>query len=456
MLGAALPWVVVSCSASSSRPAPLSVFGDRDSGAEPDVTTAPSPEPEAGLEASVRDAGSDVVDAEAQDDAAATWLDTGLPVPETQPSALAMAVAAGLDTSCALTTEGQVRCWGSNSDQTFATLGYPPQSLGDEPYPIAVPGLEQGVSLLASSPDFSCGAFGTAGVSCWGSFWVSDGLGGFTYKDVTATPIMGWGSVTSLTVGDAHACGLTVDGGAECFGGNTHGEVGDQTQYVRVSAVPVTVVTGGIRKIVAGGNSTCVITTDGGLGCFGRNDEGELGDGTRTGRLLPVTPIGMDADVADVSTNEETTCAVKTDGSVYCWGINTWGTLGLQADASAWTDPADRDDSGSEDLTIPTQVVGVSNAVAVRVGPDFACAILQDHTLMAWGNISNSMSSYVISAPTPLTGIADVKDVALGQDHFCVLLTSGGVQCEGNNDFGQLGDGLTASTSAPVDVSSLP
>ena len=75
---------------------------------------------------------------------------------------------------------------------------------------------------------------------------------------------------------------------------------------------------------------------------------------------------------------------------------------------------------------------------------------------MAWGNISNSMSSYVISTPTPLTGVADVKDVPLGRDHFCVLLTSGGVQCEGNNDLGQLGDGLTAPTSVPVDVESLP
>jgi len=206
----------------------------------------------------------------------------------------------------------------------------------------------------------------------------------------------------------------------------------------------VTTVSADISQIVAGGNSTCVVTSAGALSCFGRNDHGQLGDGTTTNRSVAVTPVGMDANVAGVSPDSLATCAVKTDGSVYCWGNSAWGVLGYFSDG------------GDEDVTTPRRVDGVTGAVAVRVRGRHACAVLQTGELVLWGDFSIDPTAYLLRPPGPLTGFANVKDVALGDHHLCALLADGSVQCEGDNTFGQLGDRTMNPSSAPVDVTSLP
>ncbi len=197
-------------------------------------------------------------------------------------------------------------------------------------------------------------------------------------------------------------------------------------------------------KVVAGGNATCALDGDGGLHGLGRNDEGQLGDGTAINRPAPVTPIGMDSDVVDVSLNGVNTCAVKGDGSVYCWGSSLYGVLGYLPDG------------GAEYVFVPVLVSGFGPAAKVRVGEGCAVAILQDGELAIWGNISNSDTETLLSTPFTAASIANVKDVAIGLNHYCALLGDGSVQCSGYNDDGELGNGSYVSAMAPVPVLSLP
>jgi alpha-tubulin suppressor-like RCC1 family protein len=121
---------------------------------------------------------------------------------------------------------------------------------------------------------------------------------------------------------------VTAAGGALCWGLNTAGRLGNNSTVTSLVPVQVTGRTSGIASISAGNGHTCALTTAGGALCWGTNDNGQIGNNSTTQRLVPVQVQGLTSGVASISAGGNHTCTVATSGGALCWGRNWNGQLG--------------------------------------------------------------------------------------------------------------------------------
>ena len=151
--------------------------------------------------------------------------------------------------------------------------------------------------------------------------------------------------IDAISVGFRHTCALTVDGNVKCWGEGSHGRLGngdpaDQSAPVDVltsSSTPL----GGIAAISPGYHHTCALTTDGNVKCWGQGDRGQLGNNGTSDNNSPVdvltsssTPLG---GIAAIYSGFYHTCALTTDGNVKCWGKGDNGRLGNGDDTDQLT-----------------------------------------------------------------------------------------------------------------------
>ena len=146
-------------------------------------------------------------------------------------------------------------------------------------------------------------------------------------------------TATGLAAGNQHSCALTSSGGVECWGDNSDGQLGDGTTTSSPTPVYVVGIGGsgtlsGVVAIAASGVHACALRSGGTVDCWGGNGQGDLGDGTTTGHSTPVPVVGVGGSgtlsgvVAIAAAGEFTsgsTCAVTTGGAVDCWGDNPQG-----------------------------------------------------------------------------------------------------------------------------------
>ena len=131
--------------------------------------------------------------------------------------------------------------------------------------------------------------------------------------------------VTAISAGSLHTCAIR-DGAVTCWGRNDYGQLGNgSTDWSSVTPVAAQGLGAGITAVAAGALHTCAIV-DGAAQCWGHNEYGQLGDGTTENRLSPVHVLGLDAGVTAMSAGGQT-CAI-VDGAAQCWGINYAGQLG--------------------------------------------------------------------------------------------------------------------------------
>ncbi|MBI2060142.1 MAG: fibronectin type III domain-containing protein [Nitrospirae bacterium] len=214
------------------------------------------------------------------------------------------------------------------------------------------------------------------------------------------------------------------------------------TNTVQKSAV--TSVTQVAQAVTAhmGGHS-CSLLADGSVSCWGINTYGQLGDGTTVNKLTPVAVSGLSTALA-VSGGDSHTCALLSDGTVKCWGYNFYGGLG---------------DGSTAHRSTPVVVNSLSGAVAVAGGGSYTCSLLSDGTVKCWGyNNSGQLGDGTTVGkltPVAVSSLSGAVAVAGGGTHTCSLLSEGTVKCWGYNNSGQLGDGTTVYKSTPVAVSSL-
>ena len=196
-----------------------------------------------------------------------------------------------------------------------------------------------------------------------------------------------------------------------------------------------------IVALSAGGSASCLLRQDGGVSCWGRNDDGQLGDGTITPRSAGVRVSGL-TDAIALATGERHACAVRAGGSVVCWGADDTGQLG---------------DGGGGDRRTPIAVPGVAGATAVVAGSGFSCALLADRSAVCWGDdrdgeIGDGAPGATPRAPTPVMGLAGARSLSAHWQHACAVLVDGSVACWGSNASGQLGDGTQVNRAQPVAV----
>src|SRR5205809_4781134 len=370
------------------------------------------------------------------------------------------AVAGGGFHACMRLPDGTVQCWGRNN---FGQLGNGDGNLADSSVPVAVRGLTTATRVVTGD-SHTCALLGDGTVQCWG---VGDSgqRGDGTFNNISTVPVavVGLGGAGHLTNAVAiaargyHSCALLGDGTVWCWGRNQDGQLGNgiplpappgtQCPSSWCSSTPVRAsgITGA-AAVIAGGYHTCaVLMPDRTVQCWGRNDDGQLGDGTRTSSSTPV-PVGGLTGAAAVTGGFYHTCALLGDGTVQCWGQNYEGQLGNGIVGGV--------------STTPVLVAGLANVRAVSGGYRHTCALLRDGTVQCWGrNVEGQLGDGTTTSSSTPVGVGDITDaVAVGSGvlHTCALLLNSTVKCWGavgsGNDFGQLGNGATTGSSTPVTV----
>jgi len=259
-----------------------------------------------------------------------------------------------------------------------------------------------------------------------------------------------WGAAvqtTQISAGNDHTCARMSDGTLRCWGGNSAGQLGDGSTTNAPRNLPFQIA--GLTNVVAvagGSLHTCTALADGTARCWGNNQEGELGDSTTTDRGLPVAVSGLTNAVA-IAAGSFHTCARLSDNTVRCWGSNSSGQLA--------SDPVNLDHS-----SLPVQISGISNAVAIACGDSHTCALLSNGTVSCWGmNVDGELGDGSTddhrATPGPVSGLTGVTAISSGFFHTCALLADGGVRCWGANDNGAVGNNGMNPERSPVAVSGL-
>ncbi len=350
-------------------------------------------------------------------------------------------VHAGRTSTCALTHSGNVQCWGSNgagqlgdSDSWFRLT------------PTPVPGLQGGVTAIATGDFHSCALLTNGSVQCWGSN--NAGQTGTNDPDRQPMPgtVAGLSDVTRISAGGQHSCAVTNAGSALCWGSNEFGQLGVDLPNNQPLPIGVTGLASGVSQIEAGLLHTCATTTAGGATCWGRNIERQLGDASLSNQFTPVDVFGLGSGVRAVSAGDFHSCATTSAGNAECWGDNGDGQLGNGTTDGAFTPVA---------LDFP-----VRGVTALSAGRTHSCAVVSGGEALCWGDNEDGQLGLGFSQqrllPERVQGLASgVADISAGQAHTCALTAAGGALCWGNNDAGQLGDATTTTRRGPVPVSGL-
>ena len=270
------------------------------------------------------------------------------------------------------------------------------------------------------------------------------GLGDITHRSspVQIGALTNWAQV-SAGLGD-HSLAIKTDGTLWAWGRNTFGQLGLGDITSRSSPVQVGALTNWYQ-VSSGAAYSLAVKTDGTLWGWGYNFSGEIGDGTTTARSSPVQ-VGSLTNWSQVtsggSADDNTySLAVKTDGTLWAWGINTSGQLGL----------GDRTHRSS-----PVQVGTLTNWYQVSSGTAHSLAVKTDGTLWAWGiNTNGRLGLGDItsrSSPVQVGALTNWKQVSNGLSQVLAVKTDGTLWAWGFNGSGRLGLGDTTARSSPVQV----
>ena len=234
-------------------------------------------------------------------------------------------ISAGSNHTCAVMTGGAAWCWGENGNGQLGDGS----ATNASPVPVNVSGLGSGVSAITAGLDHTC-AFTTDGAAlCWGDNENGQLGDGSTTNSAVPINVSGLGSgVSTITAGQQLTCALASGGAALCWGSNGYGQLGEGG--FTSSPVPVNVsgLGSGVSAIAAGNLHTCAVTLIGAVLCWGWNSDGQLGNGSFTERQVPVDVSGLGSGISAISAGYGHTCAVTSDGAAFCWGKNDLGQIG--------------------------------------------------------------------------------------------------------------------------------
>jgi alpha-tubulin suppressor-like RCC1 family protein len=291
--------------------------------------------------------------------------------------------------TCALRTDNSLSCWGDNRSGQLGTGGTEQHLL-----PNAVMMLGTKVSRASNGAGFVCAETSDAALWCWGNN--QRGQLGMAGGGMQTVPVQvpGVSGIDGIACGGSHTCVHKPDSTVYCWGDNTYGQLGVMGMGSVPTPTQVSSLGMTVTKVAAGANHTCAVAASGALSCWGDNRSGQLGTNDTNPRMVP-TPVdatNVGNKVSSVLAGGSFTCAVLTDSTLWCWGGNQFGQLGV---------------GDTNPRTAPVQV---------------APSILGNH----------------------------VQSASAGGDHACAITTDGAVWCWGNDDYGQLGAGMMSSSPVKV------
>ncbi len=346
--------------------------------------------------------------------------------------------AAGSVQTCAITPSGGVECWGGN---TTGQLG--DGTTTSSTYPVAVTGLTGKAISLSGGNNFTCALLSSGAVDCWGDNTYGQLGVGDTAAHTAAQKVADIDSAITISAGQGFACATLSQGTATCWGSGTLGQLGNGTQVSTPTPVPVSNLTG-VMSVDAGASHACALTTSGAVSCWGRNIQYQLGAGMSTHGVSSIPLVVPDISPAtSVSTHlANHSCVTTTSGTVQCWGSNNGYQLGVTSPTVS---------------SAAVTATGVTNASTVLVGTGHSCAITTTGEMRCWG--ASGSGRLGDGNPVGPTNIATAVAVALdgtatsasaGASHTCATLSTGALQCWGANSAGQLATGFTGTIAAPM------
>lgn len=250
-------------------------------------------------------------------------------------------------------------------------------------------------------------------------------------SDSTTTP--------EISAGDGHSCMIAVNKRAFCWGDNAYGQLGNGVTG-GTSSEPV-LVSGNItwRSIAAGYQFTCGVATDGTGYCWGRDQNGQLGNGASTTTMnTPTAMSGSQTWQSITASRNAHACGINTAGAAYCWGAGSEGRLG---------------NNGTAMSDVPALVSGGFTWASLSLGTYHSCGVTTAQDAKCWGrNIENQLGDSSVTQrniPTAVNGSKKWKMLGAGFYHSCGIDTDGNGWCWGFNGSGRLGDSSTTNRSVP-------
>ncbi len=369
-----------------------------------------------------------------------TMMDSTVPVRESTNLTTWAQVTAGGAHTCAVTTGGELYCWGNGF---FGQLGGGTTGV-QQSNPTRETTNATNWSAVAAGGDHTCAIDNTGGLFCWGANFAGQIGDGTTGVDRPSPTGIGGGPWEAVVGGGAHTC-ATSGGELHCWGSNVGGQLGVGDTNDRAAPTRVGVDTDWASP-AAGSDDTCSSKSDGSMWCWGVNLDGQLGVGDTVDRSSP-TQVGVDTDWGDVEIPVigAHACGVKA-GIVVCWGANVEGQLGVPSSRSA---PAGEIDAGSTWTSV--SAFGGEDVDVMLGFSSYGCGI-KNGAPWCWGWSAYDPS--LTDSTTPVAGTSgdvDWTTVSSSSTHSCGL-KGGAPRCWGDNADGGLGDGTNVASLSPVVV----
>ena len=257
-------------------------------------------------------------------------------------------------------------------------------------------------TAVSSASNYSCALLSDKTIRCWGQGWNGTmGDGSSTSWYVPANKVSGITTATEVSTTGSHACALLSAGTVHCWGRNFYGSLGGgQVNVSMIQLTPINVskisnatsiTTGGYGSLgVDNPGFSCALLSAGTIKCWGNDNYGQLGSGAKNAQGYSATPVSVDGinTATAISAGVQHTCALLADKTIKCWGASWNGQLGSGAkNTETYT-------SGSNTNTTnasfkPVSVSGINTAIAISAGGSHTCALLEDKTVKCWGNNQN-------------------------------------------------------------------
>jgi uncharacterized repeat protein (TIGR01451 family) len=391
------------------------------------------------------------------------------------------AVAAASNHSVALKSDGTVWAWGLNSNG----------QLGDGT--TVTRNLPQVVSGLSGVVAISARYAQTLALKSDGTVWgwgmnTSGQLGdGTTVSRATPVQVPGLSGIIKIAAGRQHTLALRMDGTVWSWGSNTNGRLGDGTSTNRLSPVQVSGLSG-VVAIAAGYGHSMALKSDGTVWTWGSGSFGELGLGTSPNSQLLPTLVNSLTGVAAISAGYYSSMALLGDGTVWWWGFPTtsnvpvqvngitgatsidlggWWTYtfgtAVKSDGTTWSwgdnSYGQLGTGSARNRALPVAVPGLSGVIAISAREYATLALKGDGSVWSWGNNSSGQlgdgTTVSHAVPVQASGVSNVKAVSSGATHGLAVKSDGTVWSWGDNSAGQLGDGTNTNRPAPAVIAGL-
>lgn len=301
------------------------------------------------------------------------------------------------------------------------------------------------VVMISAGGQSTCALTSSGSVYCWG--YAATNTPGVGVDLLYPARVPNLTPVSGISTGFAHSCAVNSTGAAFCWGSNSLGQLGNGSLSNSANPVSVVGLNAGVDQISAGGYHTCA-RSSGTLRCWGRNDNGAVGDGTTTNRSAPVvlalagvrsvTTAGGTTQAGIPGASSDHTCAETTTDATYCWGNNRSDVFG--------------DGGAVFPYTAFPSLVSSSGWSSVVTGESLTCMTIGGGLRCTgqWHIGGGGLSS----TPVPIANVPTSLMVAAGQSHACAT-DSFGVRCWGSNLFGSLGNSTNSDSTSGVQASGL-